>query len=102
MSNKILIKHGENTPVKGQLDGYELGYSTKEEIIYFNNNKEIIPISAQVTGKFLTANMIKDTDKKMQELKSIFEKFEDINGKEYSYNLDDIYEFCFSRHINKE
>ena len=46
MSNKILIKHGENTPVKGQLDGYELGYSTKEEIIYFNNNKEIIPISA--------------------------------------------------------
>ena len=63
---------------------------------------EIIPISAQVTGKFLTANMIKDTDKKMQELKSIFEKFEDINGKEYSYNLDDIYEFCFSRHINKE
>ena len=29
MSNKILIKHGENTPVKGQLDGYELGYSTK-------------------------------------------------------------------------
>ena len=47
-------------------------------------------------------NMIKDTDKKMQELKSIFEKFEDINGKEYSYNLDDIYEFCFSRHINKE
>ena len=37
----------------------------------------------------------------MQELKSIFEKFEDINGKEYSYNLDDIYEFCFSRHINK-
>lgn len=63
---------------------------------------EIIPISAQVAGKFLTANMIKDTDKKMQELKSIFEKFEDINGKEYSYNLDDIYEFCFSRHINKE
>lgn len=62
---------------------------------------EIIPISAQVAGKFLTANMIEDTDKKMQELKSIFEKFEDINGKEYSYNLDDIYEFCFSRHINK-
>ena len=46
MSNKILIKHGKNTPVKGQLDGYELGYSTKEEIIYFNNNEEIIPISA--------------------------------------------------------
>ena len=32
---------------------------------------EIIPISAQVAGKFLTANMIEDTDKKMQELKSM-------------------------------
>ena len=46
MSNKILIKHGENTPVKGQLDGYELGYSSKEETIYFNNSEKIIPISA--------------------------------------------------------
>lgn len=62
---------------------------------------EIIPINAQVAGRFLTASMIEDENKKMQELKSIFEKFEDIDGKEYSYNLDDIYEFCFSRHINK-
>lgn len=46
MSNKILIKHGKNTPVKGQLDGYELGYSSKEETIYFNNSEKIIPISA--------------------------------------------------------
>ena len=46
MSNKILIKHGENKPIKGQLDGYELGYSTKEETIYFNNSEKIIPISA--------------------------------------------------------
>ena len=46
MSNKILIKHGANRPNKNQLDGYELGYSSEEEIIYFNNNKEIIPISA--------------------------------------------------------
>ena len=46
MSNKILIKHGENKPIEGQLDGYELGYSTKEETIYFNNSEKIIPISA--------------------------------------------------------
>lgn len=46
MSNKILIKHGVNRPEKNQLDGYELGYSSKEETIYFNNNEEIIPISA--------------------------------------------------------
>lgn len=46
MSNKILIKHGANRPNKNQLDGYELGYSDNKEIFYFNNNKEIIPISA--------------------------------------------------------
>lgn len=46
MSNKILIKHGVNRPKKNQLDRYELGYSSKEETIYFNNSEKIIPISA--------------------------------------------------------
>ena len=46
MSNKILIKHGVNRPKENQLDRYELGYSTKEETIYFNNSEKIIPISA--------------------------------------------------------
>lgn len=46
MSNKILIKHGVNRPKENQLDGYELGYSSKEETIYFNNSEKIIPISA--------------------------------------------------------
>lgn len=45
MSNKILIKHGAGKP-EGKLAEYELGYSDDKEIIYFNNNKEIIPISA--------------------------------------------------------
>lgn len=45
MSNKILIKHGAGKP-EGKLAKYELGYSDDKEIIYFNNNKEIIPISA--------------------------------------------------------
>lgn len=46
MSNKILIKHGVNRPKENQLDRYELGYSSKEETIYFNNSEKIIPISA--------------------------------------------------------
>ena len=45
MSNKILIKHGAGKP-EGKLAEYELGYSDDKEIIYFYNNKEIIPISA--------------------------------------------------------
>lgn len=45
MSNKILIKHGTGKP-EGKLAEYELGYSDDKETIYFNNNKEIIPISA--------------------------------------------------------
>lgn len=45
MSNKILIKHGAGKP-EGKLTKYELGYSDDKEIIYFYNNKEIIPISA--------------------------------------------------------
>lgn len=45
MSNKILIKHGTGKP-EGKLAEYELGYSDDKEIIYFNNNKEIIPLSA--------------------------------------------------------
>lgn len=45
MSNQISIKHGLGKP-DGKLVKYELGYSEDKEAIYFNNSKEIIPISA--------------------------------------------------------
>lgn len=50
MSNRILIKHGNAEPTETQLAPYELGYSSEEETIYFNNNgainEQIIPVSA--------------------------------------------------------
>lgn len=59
---------------------------------------DTIVIGIDLADKILTVGQEKDENKKMEGLREIFKSFKDIEGKEYGYDLDDIYTFYFRRH----
>lgn len=59
---------------------------------------DTIVINVNLADKILTVGQKKDENEKMEEFKEIFKSFKDVEGKEYEYDLDDIYTFYFRRH----
>ena len=59
---------------------------------------DTIIIDVELADRILTVGQEKDENKKMEGLREIFKSFKDIEGKEYEYDLDDIYTFYFRRH----
>lgn len=45
MSNIIKLKRGKGEPTAEQLEDFTLGFDTENDIIYFNNEGEIVPVS---------------------------------------------------------
>lgn len=59
---------------------------------------DTIIIDLNLASKILTVGQNKNEEEKTKQFKEIFKSFKDINEKEYSYDLNDIYSFYFRRH----
>lgn len=53
LGNVIKIKHGETIPTSQNIGEYEFGYCTNNQIIYFNNNNNIVPIGSNYILKYV-------------------------------------------------
>lgn len=65
-------------------------------------NSTTIFINAKQAEDIFDATQIKDLKEQDKALKEIFKKIVDVDGKVYSYDIEDVYTFTFNRHINKE
>lgn len=65
-------------------------------------NSTTIFINAKQAEDIFDATQIKDLKEQDKALKEIFKKIVDVNGKVYSYDIEDVYTFTFNRRINKE
>lgn len=55
MGNIIKIKHGEDVPTSQDISAYEFGYCSGNQIVYFNNNNNIVPIGSNYILKYVNS-----------------------------------------------
>lgn len=61
-----------------------------------------VVITDNFAEKISQVNMLEDTKEKDKAFRELFNKIIDVNGNEFSFDIDDIYMFTFQRHKEDE